>query len=58
MKIIITIDAKFGSKFREEYAPETLKAMVIAWAESEKNFNKKTKLEYEFKKVFTNQSTN
>lgn len=44
MKIIITIDAKFGSKFREEYAPQSLEMMVKAWVASEESFNKKTKI--------------
>ena len=46
MKIIIEIEARFGSKFREEYAPQSLKAMVTAWVISERGFNKKTKIDY------------
>lgn len=45
MKITIEIDVKFGSKFREEYAPQSLEAMVRAWVMSEEQFNKKTKID-------------
>lgn len=44
MKITIKIDAKFGSKFREEYAPKSLEIMIKAWVASEESFNKKTKI--------------
>ena len=44
MRIVIEIEAKFGSKFREKYGPKTLDLVLQAWAMSEKNFNKKTEI--------------
>lgn len=50
MKIVIEIDGKFGSDFRNECGPETLELMLNAWKQFEESRHKKTKLEIKFEK--------